>query len=222
MSRPVGALLISKDILDDLDITAEILHSGEVTVTDVLASGLVPHAARLTGVMKGAKPNPALDIRPHMTLVGSQSQITDAIEVVGENSQRQQVVVPQASGHQEPSFTELMEELHAADQEEALVSDVVGKMSPNLLAMFGMDLPEGKDAPMSFEGLLNSKVEASADMMSLSDLTSKPFIMLISLREVQADQRTFIAAELTEDQTEFFQKSTLDSLEVSKGRCPSP
>jgi hypothetical protein len=61
-----AALFLSKEILDELELTVEDIETGAVTVDDLLKSCLIPAAARLTGVLVGARSNPLLEPTPQV------------------------------------------------------------------------------------------------------------------------------------------------------------
>lgn len=209
MAATNAALFISVLILEELELSKEDIESGSVTADDLLASCLIPDAARLTGVVKGTKLNPLLEAVPAVTIVGCRSS-----SIVGETV----VLGAKLKGAgAEASFEDLLAEMD--EETEVTLADCIGTLAPNLLAAFGT----GKSKRDAFaDDLLSGKViSLPASLIDINGTANRPFILIEPRDGASGAAKTFVALELSEAHTRHLQDYTLTLLEVRLWRAVS-
>jgi hypothetical protein len=234
---PRAALFISTRLLEQLDLSVEDIESGEITTTDVLRSGLIPEAARITGVWAGTKHNPLVEAPEQITLVGGQSRKMAPATALAEAGPR--------LGAHEMEYDQLVQEMERGDHDDVSLSDVVGKLSPNLLVLFGVDLadrepqegqsadggrsaarPDGAarsfaetSAGHALSALTNASiVSLPASLIDIEGDSARPFLLLDTTEGAAREDSKFVGLELSEAQSRHLEISTLHPLEV---RAPS-
>ncbi|KAG8465019.1 hypothetical protein KFE25_012382 [Diacronema lutheri] len=232
LKLPQAAMLISTSMLERLALTVADIEAGEITSTDLLKSGLMPEAARVTGVWAGTRENPMLEVPEQITMIGAQSSKMSSAEAAPR---------PAAIGRRnlaDTDFDSLVQELE--ETEDVSLTDVVGRLSPNLLLLFGADAPQpaGADEELdssaharppapggggaavgnaqSFAALVKASViSLPATLIDIEGTGSRPFILLDTKDGAASGASKFVGLELTEAQSRALEVSTITPLEKS-------
>jgi hypothetical protein len=132
------------------------------------------------------------------------------------------------------NFEELLEKMADNDEDDAVtISDVVGKLAPNLLAIFGASMHVAAGESLTFTNFAKAKiVSLPATLVDVSGGGSgRPFVLIdAQARQYDGDHRsssgggggarTFVAMDFSEAHTDYLAKNTLVPLEVRLALLP--
>lgn len=192
-----AALLVSADVLEEIDVTADDVSAGMISTLDILSSGYLPFVAEYTGVFEGTKVNPMLAAVDCVTIVGTHSPSL----APGDASNKAE----------DKDIAELMAEMDA--QDTVTVSDVFGTLKPNIVGIFGGETDLGTI-------MASTIAYCPMELLDVSGVeTARPFIAVVLANKLPS---SFVGFCLDEHQTTTLRETMLAPLEVSKPHPASP